>query len=469
MGMLDKAKDMVQAVKSGATVNEESNVEEPDSTPNAGESTDKAYGLEAWPTGMRFAFALAASALIIFLLAQIAGVFMPTFLAFSLALAVRPVSEWLIRHRCPIGLAALVNIVLLFAILFVMLGLIAIAVTAMVTELPRYGSKFQALYEQAINQLDRRGLDTSAVLDSWKHVDINRIFSYLSGFANQISGAGTTLFFIIMVAIFVVGDIVVVRRRAAELASYAPGFAIALRNFSVRVRKYFLMTTVFGAVVALVDVAILYVFGVPTPWTWGILAFVANYIPAVGFILSMIPPILLALALGGVWPAVGVFIGYMVASLLFLNILQPRIAGNAVGLNGTVSFLSLMVWSTVMGPLGAILAVPLTLFFKAIFVDSDPRTAWIDVFFRPSDEPAKLEAGRKRRDRDGNGVDDVTGKPLTIDMRLREEQIKDAAERERARAQATLDKLNQEALVQAAEKAEKEKTKKSEPSEKTEE
>ncbi|WP_299296349.1 AI-2E family transporter [uncultured Mobiluncus sp.] len=469
MGMIDKAKGMVQAVKSGAPGDESSNTADAGSTEEVKASEAKASGLAAWPTGMRFAFALAASALIIFLLAQIAGVFMPTFLAFSLALAVRPVSEWLIRHRWPVGLAALVNIVLLFAILFVMLGLIAIAITAMVTELPRYGSKFQALYENAISQLDQRGLDTSAVLDSWKNVDINRIFSYLSGFANQISGAGTTLFFIIMVAIFVVGDIVVVRRRAAELASYAPGFAIALRNFSLRVRTYFLMTTVFGAVVALVDVGILYVFGVPTPWTWGILAFVANYIPAVGFILSMIPPILLALALGGVWPAVGVFIGYMVASMLFLNILQPRIAGNAVGLNATVSFLSLMVWSTVMGPLGAILAVPLTLFFKAIFVDSDPSTAWIDVFFRPSDEPTSLVSSRKSRDRDGDGLDDSTGKPPSIDTRLREEQIQDAAEKERARAQATLEELNQEALEQAAQKAEKDKANKADSSEKTEE
>ena len=467
MGMLDKAKGMVQAVKPGVISDRGSAGAEAERANAAKMVEEKASGLEAWPTGMRFAFALAASALIIFLLSLIAGVFMPTFLAFSLALAVRPASEWLIRHRWPVGLAALVNIVLLFAILFIMLGLIAIAITAMVTELPRYGAKFQALYEHAINQLDRRGFDTSAVLDSWKNVDINRIFSYLSGFANQISGAGTTLFFIIMVAIFVVGDTVVVRRRAAELASYAPGFAIALRNFSLRVRTYFLMTTVFGAVVALVDVGILYAFGVPTPWTWGILAFVANYIPAVGFILSMIPPILLALALDGVWPAVGVFIGYMVASLLFLNILQPRIAGNAVGLNATVSFLSLMVWSTVMGPLGAILAVPLTLFFKAIFVDSDPRTAWIDVFFRPSDAPTSLVPNREFRDRDGDGIDDTTGIPRGIDTRLREEQIQDAAEKERARAQATLEELNQEALEQAAEKAEKEKAKKVYPSAKT--
>lgn len=123
MGMLDKAKGMVQAVKPGVISDRGSAGAEAERVNAAKMVEEKASGLEAWPTGMRFAFALAASALIIFLLSLIAGVFMPTFLAFSLALAVRPASEWLIRHRWPVGLAALVNIVLLFAILFVMLGL----------------------------------------------------------------------------------------------------------------------------------------------------------------------------------------------------------------------------------------------------------------------------------------------------------------------------------------------------------
>lgn len=461
MGIFDKAIGLAGKISAKASPDDNNPDETVTETPErttvgtiAGAAAGKEpqlRGLAAWPAGMRFALAIATVAIIVFLLSRISGVFMPSFLAFALALTVRPVSVWLVRHRWPVGLAAAVGIALLFVILFIMLGLIAFAITAMVTDLPRYVPKFQALYESAIDKLDSQGFDTSAVLDSWRQIDINRAFTYLSGFANQISGAGTTMFFIIMVAIFVVGDIVIVRRRGAELASYAPGFAISLRNFAVRVRKYFLMTTIFGAVVALVDVAILYIFGVPTPWTWGILAFVANYIPAVGFIFSMIPPILLALALGGVWKAVGVFVGYMLASLLFLNLLQPRIAGNAVGLNATVSFLSLMVWSLVMGPLGAILAVPLTLFFKAIFVDSDPQTAWIDVFFRPSDAPGVLEAGRKKkRDRDKDGKDDKTGERITVDTRLREEQFKDAAERERARAKATLEELNAEHAAESA-------------------
>lgn len=231
----------------------------------AAETPQKLRGLAAWPTGMRFSLAIATTLFIMLVLTQIAPVFMPTFLAFALALTVRPVSDWLIRHGAPIGLAAAVAIAILFAILFAMIGLIAAAITAMITILPQYAPKFQALYEQAIAELARHGLDTSSVLDSARNVDLGKVFTYLSGFANQIGGAGTTLFFIVMVAIFVVGDLVMIRRRAAELASYAPGFAIALRNFSVRVRKYFLVTTIFGAIVALLDVVILYIFGVPTP------------------------------------------------------------------------------------------------------------------------------------------------------------------------------------------------------------
>ena len=114
----------------------------------------------------------------------------------------------------------------------------------------------------------------------------------------------------------------------------------------------------------------------------------ANYVPAVGFIFSMIPPLILALLTLGVWEAVVVAVAYAVIAFFFFNVIMPKFAGNAVGLNPTVTFLSLIVWSAVMGPLGALLAVPLTLFMKAIFVDADPRTQWIDVFFRPTDLPA---------------------------------------------------------------------------------
>lgn len=412
----------------------------------AGES-----GLAGWPAGMRYALALAGIFAVVAGLWIIAPVFTPAFLALCMALTLHPVSQWLIRRRVPAALAALLNIVLMFAIMLGVTGMMAGALTAVTTELPRYQHKFQQLYQDAIHLLERLGdrfnIDTSSVTNPAQHVDLGRITGYAGSLATSLGSAGTTTFYFTMLAIFLVGDLVVVRRRAAELATYAPGLAISLRNFARGARMYFLMATFFGAGVAVLDIIVMYIFEVPTPLTWGILAFVANYIPAVGFIISMIPPVLMVLVTQGVGPAIGVAVSFIVISTVVFNFIQPRFAGSAVGLNPTIAFLSLMVWSAVLGPLGAVVSVPMTLFIKAIFIDSDPRTVWIDVFLRPGD--ASPSAARRRvRDRDRDGRDDATGEVVTVDRRTHEEQVREAAEAERARAQATIEELNEAAQAE---------------------
>lgn len=398
-------------------------------------------GLAAWPAGLRYAMGMATLFAVVAGLWLIAPVFTPAFLALCMALTLNPVSGWLIRHKVPAALAALCNIVLMFAIMLGVTGMIAGALTAVTTELPQYQGKFQALYQRGIRLLEELGtrfnIDTSSVTSPARHVDLGRITSYAGSLATSLGSAGTAMFYFIMLAIFLVGDLVVIRRRAAELATYAPSLAISLRNFARGTRMYFLMATIFGAGVAVLDVIIMYIFRVPTPLTWGILAFVANYIPAVGFIISMIPPVLMVLVTQGMGAAIGVAISFIVISTVVFNFIQPRFAGSAVGLNPTIAFLSLMVWSVVLGPLGAVVSVPMTLFIKAIFVDSDSRTVWMDVFMRPTDAP--LSDGLRRR-RSGKGS--AAARFKRFDRRTREEQVREAAEEERARAQATIEELN---------------------------
>ncbi|WP_114989648.1 AI-2E family transporter [Mobiluncus mulieris] len=408
-------------------------------------------GLAAWPAGMRYALALAGTFAVVAGLWIIAPVFTPAFLALCMALTLHPVSQWLIRRKVPAALAALLNIVLMFAVMLGVTGMIAGALTAVTTELPRYQRKFQILYQDSIHLLERLGdrfnIDMSSVTSPAQRVDLGRVTSYAGSLANSLGSAGTTMFYFTMLAIFLVGDLVVMRRRAAELATYAPGLAISLRKFARGARMYFLMATFFGAGVAVLDIIIMYIFEVPSPWTWGILAFVANYIPAVGFIISMIPPVLMVLVTQGVGPAIGVAVSFIAISTVVFNFVQPRFAGSAVGLNPTIAFLSLMVWSAVLGPLGAVVSVPMTLFIKAIFVDSDPRTVWIDVFLRPSDTPP-ADLLRRKRDRDRDGRDDRTGEAVLVDRRTHEEQVREAAEAERQRAQATIHELNEAAQAE---------------------
>jgi AI-2 transport protein TqsA len=168
----------------------------------------------------------------------------------------------------------------------------------------------------------------------------------------------------------------------------------ALTSFARATRQYIVVSTVFGLLVALVDVAALYWLDVPLPWLWGLLAFITNYVPNIGFVLGLIPPALLALLEGGVRQAVLVIVAYSVINLVIQSLIQPKVVGDTVGLSITLTFLSLVFWTFVIGPLGALLAVPLTLLTKALLVDADPAARWLDPLIT-SDRP------RARDDPDG--------------------------------------------------------------------
>jgi predicted PurR-regulated permease PerM len=136
---------------------------------------------------------------------------------------------------------------------------------------------------------------------------------------------------------------------------------------------------VFGLLTAIVDTVALLALGVPLAVLWGLLAFITNYIPYVGFFIGIVPPAVLALLEGG-WPRLLlVVIIYLVVNFVLCSLVQPRYIGDAVGLSLTVVFLSLGFWAWMLVPLGAVLAVPLTLLVKAVLVDAHPRLAWMST------------------------------------------------------------------------------------------
>jgi AI-2 transport protein TqsA len=201
------------------------------------------------------------------------------------------------------------------------------------------------------------------------------------------------LVFILALLFFLILDSSSFPRRLAAAAAQRPHLVEALTGFAGATRQYVVVSTVFGLIVALVDVAALYWLDVPLPWLWGLLAFITNYIPNIGFVLGLIPPALLALLQGGVRQAVLVIVAYSVINFMIQSLFQPKFVGDAVGLSVTLTFLSLIFWTFVIGPLGALLAVPLSLFVKALLVDADPDSRWLDPLIAPG----------RQRDEDGPG------------------------------------------------------------------
>ena len=162
-------------------------------------------------------------------------------------------------------------------------------------------------------------------------------------------------------------------------------------------RRYVVVTTVFGAVVAVVDAVGLVILGVPLALLWGLVSFLTNYVPNIGFFLGLAPPTLLALLVSGPGTAVIVIVLYCVANFVIQSVIQPVFVGDAVGLSVTLSFLSVVLWTVVLGPLGAVLAIPLTLFVHAVLVAQDPYRRWAAVLLAGASGGGSPQRRRRRR------------------------------------------------------------------------
>jgi AI-2 transport protein TqsA len=193
---------------------------------------------------------------------------------------------------------------------------------------------------------------------------------------------------------------------------HRPLLVSALANYGRNVRRYMVVTTVLGLAQGAINWVALILLGVPGAFIWGLLAFLCSFIPNVGYFIAIIPPIIFGGLVGG-WPTViAVIVVYAIINAVVQSIIQPRVVGNAVSLSQTITFFSVLLWAVVLGPIGAILAIPLTLLLRVILVDSNPAMSWIrpllgelddtKVLIAESDAAAKAERKARRTSRDGS-------------------------------------------------------------------
>ncbi|MBB1058423.1 AI-2E family transporter [Dietzia sp. B19] len=337
---------------------------------------------------------LAAAFVVLWGISQHANMVMPAFLALNLVIAAQPLQRLLERVGLPRWGGMIIVLVVLYLLLAALVGMLVWALWIAAEEIPQYQDKFVELYGQMIEFLGRFGVSQDQVSSSLAGVDPGTIIGTVQNVAGQLSSAGGQLTVLVIALTFLVFDIPGITRRRAVIARQRPRLADALSSFTHGVKSYWIVSTIFGLIVAVVDVVALMIIGVPLAMVWGVLAFVTNYIPNIGFVLGLVPPALFALLTGGPVDAIWVVVIYCVVNLVIQSFIQPKFTGDAVGLTPTVTFLSLVFWASVAGALGAILAVPLTLAVKAFLVDADPRMTWFSTFMTTPDADAKRDRRR---------------------------------------------------------------------------
>lgn len=314
----------------------------------------------------------------------------PAFFALTLVITVRPLVALASRHHVPRPISAVGAIILIYAFVIGLFVALGVAIAQLVETLPDYSGKFEAIWAQFQVLLGRFGVDQSTLMSQVSGMlDTSRIVMLAQGMLSQVTSFGSVLMIMALTVVFLMFDMSRIELRARALTILKPEIAAALAGFAKAVRSYWLVSTIFGLIVAVLDVVALGILGVPMAVTWGVLSFITNYIPNIGFFIGLIPPALLALVDSGPWTALWVVVAYAALNFVIQTLIQPKFTGDAVGLNTTTTFLSLLFWAEVIGALGTILAIPLTLFVKALLIDSDPRSRWVSIFLSAGDAPVR--------------------------------------------------------------------------------
>ena len=302
----------------------------------------------------------------------------PVVLAFVLTVVAQPIIGALVGRGVRRGLAVTVAVVLVDGGLIAFALALALSLGQLATVLPQYSDEAQQLLDGLRSTLSDAGIGADQVEKAIHSIEPSSVLSAVGGLLARLAGAAGALVLVLATVLFMTAEAAGVPGRLAEVSG-TWRLRAALGGFARNTRRYVVVTTIFGLLVAVVDGVALLLLGVPLPLLWALLSFLTNYVPNIGFFLGLAPPALLALLVGGPGLALVVIAIYSVANFLLQSVIQPVFVGDAVGLSVTLSFLSVIVWTAVLGPLGAVLAIPLTLFAHAILVGQDPDRRWVKV------------------------------------------------------------------------------------------
>jgi predicted PurR-regulated permease PerM len=319
----------------------------------------------------------------------------PVLLALVVVVALAPVQSWLRRHGVPRWLATTVLLVLVWTVLLAFVALLVASVAQLAALLPDYAGRAEVLLNGVVADLNDAGLVSGQVSDLVAQIDYGQVVGLATGLLASLTSAASTLVLLLTALVFIAIESSGFARRVALVGAERPHLPVAFSLFAHGTRSYLLVSTVFGAVVAVGDTIALMLLAVPAAPLWGLLAFITNYVPNIGFVLGVVPPALLGLLAGGWGELIAIVIVYSLLNFVVQTLIQPRFVGDSVGLSMTVTFIALLFWGWVLGALGALLAIPLTLLVKAMLVDVDPRGHWLDALLR--EEPRAPRTMRARR------------------------------------------------------------------------
>ncbi|MDQ4427886.1 MAG: AI-2E family transporter [Yokenella regensburgei] len=299
-----------------------------------------------------------------------ADIIVPFILALFIAVVINPLVNLLVRWRVPrvLAISLLIGLIILIAVL--LLASLGTSLNELARTLPQYRTSLVVPLQDIQPWLTRFGFGVSAG-ELGKYLDPNAVMSMVTGMLTQLSNAMSSIFLLLLTVIFMLLEVPQLPSKLQQLMARPVEGMAAIQRAIDSVSHYLVLKTLISLFTGLVVWGMLVMLDVRFAFIWGMLAFGLNYIPNIGSVLAAIPPILQVLVFGRLYDALVVLAGYLVINLVIGNMLEPRVMGRGLGLSTLVVFLSLIFWGWLLGPVGMLLSVPLTIIAKIALEQSE--------------------------------------------------------------------------------------------------
>lgn len=343
---------------------------------------------------LRVILGLAGLGIALFVVNQASGFIVPLLLASIIVLSASPLFYWLRAKNAPGWLAFGATLLTIIAVGGGLILTLAVAVTELFKLLPTYAEELAGI-QQAVGQfLGDLGVNrdnAQSVAELLNPGTVLDIYAFLIGGALE---AVSNVALIFMTIIFMLVEAFNMPAKVAAEIESGNDYVRRLSDFSLNIRRYISITTWIGLLTGLLDTIFFILVGIPLPLLWGILAFLLSYVPVLGFWLAAIPPTILALLEFGPGGALLVFVVIILINGFADEVLKPKFMGEGLDLAPIMVILSITIWTAVLGPMGAILGVPVTMIIKELVLEADEKNAWIGRLMGKGDQtpaPEKTE------------------------------------------------------------------------------
>lgn len=300
---------------------------------------------------------------------------LPFLLAAFLAIICAPPLYWLRTRGVPPFLSIIILVLILVIIEMVIAGLIGSSLSDFSKNLPLYQARLNEILSGLLAWLSTHGIEVTddVIMDQ---LDPGRIMGMAANTLNKMGGLLTNTFLIILTFVFILFEAAGFPDKLRAMAGDSDASLDEYAEITRGVNRYMLLKTVTSLITGTLVTISLSIIGVDFAAMWGLVAFLLNFIPTVGSFIAAIPAVLLALVQLGFGPAAVAAACYLVINILIGNIVEPKIMGSGVGLSPLVIFISMAFWGWVLGPVGMLLSVPLTMTLK-IGLNVNEKTRWI--------------------------------------------------------------------------------------------